>query len=390
MNFMKKGFVFVLSFVLVFGTALPVEASGHPTDEVSEAGQHLADVMDLILHRYVGDPVTLNILMEAALRGMTDVLDQYSVYLSAAELDQFTQSLTGRLVGIGVSMLVRYDGRIEVARVLPSAPAEAAGVLAGDIIVYVDGVNVDGYPTDIVAALITNPDTDRVLIGFERDGRIITFDILKAEIRSPTVVVDRLEQIPEAYGFDNLYHFRYMQISSVSLTTGDDVRRAISQMQAENVAGIIIDLRGNTGGSLEITIDIANQLVPAGTVLQTVNQSGRRRTYSSVLPEAPFDNIVVLVNRFTASAAEVIASALQDADAAVIVGEQTFGKGLVQSVYSLETGGALMLTTEEYFRRSGHPINDIGIMPCILAQRTQNSERDDVLRTGLEILIGGL
>ena len=388
-DFVKKIFVVVLSFVLLFGTTVSVEASFRPSNEAMEAGYHLSEVIDLIINRYVGGPITVDELMEAALRGMTDILDEYSVYLSAAELAQFTQSLTGRLVGIGVSMMEREDGRVEVTRVLPGTPAEEAGVLPGDIVVSVDAMDVTGFHRDDVVALITNPNNERVLISFDRDGYIVTFDILKAEISSPTVIVDRLENIPEASGLRGLDNFRYMQISSVGIATGDDVRTAIEQMQSEGVVGIILDLRGNTGGYLDITVDIANQLVPAGMVLQTVNQAGRRRTYSSILQEAPFE-IVVLVNRFTASAAEVIASALQDADAAVVIGERTFGKGLVQSVYGLATGGALKLTTEEYFRRSGGTINGIGVTPCIyVGRRSSLDEMDNALRQGLEVLVGG-
>ena len=389
---MKKIFAFVLSLILVVGISVPVEATVRVSNEAQTVGNQLAEVIDLIMTRYKGSPVTTGDLVEAALRGMTDILDQYSVYLSAEELAQFTASMAGRMMGIGVSMLTREDGRIEIARVLPDTPAEMAGVQPGDIIVSIDGENVEGQPMDAIRALILNPDNDRVLISFEREGNIVTFDIQKADIHSPTVLVDRLEILPEADGLgDSLHNFRLLQISSVSRATGSDLRRAINQMQAEGVQGIILDLRGNTGGYLDVTIDIANQLIPAGVVLQTVNQSGRRRTYSSILQEVPFDNIVVLVNRFTASAAEVIASALQDANAATIIGEQTFGKGMVQSVYGLGTGGALMLTTEEYFRRNGGTINDIGVLPCVFVERRIGPDEPDyVLYRGLQILLGAV
>ena len=386
---MKKLFVFVLTFVLLFSVSVPVEAS-RPVDRSDVAGQLLGEVIELIVSRYVGDPVTVNELMEAALRGMTDQLDQYSIYLSAEELARFTRSMDGRLYGIGVSMSVMNDGSIVVARVLPNSPALRAGIQIGDILLYVDGTDVSGKPLDIVVGIITNPAYERVIVTFEREGQNISFDILKEVIISPTVIVERLENEPEAEGFRGLRHYRYMQISSISQTTGADVRRAISQMQDEGVRGIILDLRGNTGGHLDVTVDIGNQLIPEGVILQTVNQNGRRRTYTSVLTEMPFDSIVVLVNRFTASAAEVIASALQDSGAAIIVGETTFGKGLIQTVYQMTNGGALKITTEEFYRRNGGPINEIGVIPCVLIERRINfNEPDMVLRRGLELLIEG-
>lgn len=389
----KKLFAFVLSFVLSFallvGFAVPIEAA-QPVVRSDVAGHQLGEVIDLIMTRYVGEPLTVDELLEAAMRGMTDILDQYSIYLSASELARFTNSMDGRLRGIGVSMSVMRDGRIMVARVLPDSPALRAGIQLGDVLLYVDGLDIEGMPLDFVTALITNPAYERVVVTFERDGQNISFDILKEEIRSPTVIVERLENEPEAEGFRGLRHFRYMQISSVSQTTGADVRRALSQMQEEGVRGIILDLRGNTGGHLDVTVDIGNQMIPEGTILQTVNQSGRVRTYNSHLTEMPFDNIVVLVNRFTASAAEVLASALQDSGAAIIVGETTFGKGLVQTVYMTQNGGALKLTTEEFYRRNGEAINGIGVVPCVLVDRRTNfDEPDMVLRRGIELLIEG-
>ena len=386
---MKQVFAVVLSVVLVINSAVSVYASDRSLrDEAMIAGAHVVEVVELIMSRYLrNDYITVETLLEAALRGMTDELDHYSVYLSAEELSQFTGALTGRIVGIGVSMLTREDGRVEVTRVFADSPAQYAGVLPGDVIAYIDGYDVRSMTLSEIASIITDPDTERVVIGFEREDIVVTFDILKAEIRSPTVIVERIEEIADSFGLEEFANFRYVQISTFGLATGDDVRMALDSMRAEGVEGIVLDLRGNTGGYLDVTVEVANLLVPAGAVLQTVNQAGRRRTYSSTLPEAPFDNMVVLVNRFTASAAEVIASALQDSGSAVIVGEPTFGKGLVQSVYSLRTGGALKLTTEEYFRRNGGTINEVGVIPCIEVERRDGW--DFVLRRGLEELLRG-
>jgi len=384
----RRLFAVILSLLLVLGSARTLEAATVMCHEA--AGQQLGEVIELIVNRFVGEPVTVHDLLEASLRGMTEILDQYSIYLSAEELAGFTSAMDGRLKGIGVSMTVLEDGSIVVARVLPNSPALAAGILAGDVLLYIDGVNIEGEMLDIVTGMITNPDYERVVVTFYRNGVKHTFDIVKEEINSPTVIVERLENEAESAGLRGIRHYRYMQISSISNTTGADVRQALTNMREENVRGIVLDLRGNTGGYLDVTIDIANQIVPQGIVLETVNSSGRRRTYNSILTDVPFDNIVVLVNRFTASAAEVLASALQDSGAAVVVGEPTFGKGLVQTVYATRHGGALKLTTEEFYRRNGDKINEIGVVPCVLVERQQNfGEPDTVLRRGMEILIKG-
>lgn len=382
---MKRLLVLCLAVILFAAAPMPVYARTGS----AAAGAQVTEIIDLIMSRYVGGPVTVDELLEAALRGIADALDDYSVYFSAAELEQFMGGLTGRRVGIGVSMAVRYDGRIEISRVFPNSPAERAGVLPGDIFVTVDGNDTYGMTTGEIAAIVTNPDTERTNITFERDGLLVTFDILKEDFRFPTVMMEDLEGMPEAQGLYGLNEFRYLHIDRMGPDTGNDLRQAISQMQSEGVQGIILDLRSNAGGYLDVTVDIANQLVPAGVVLQTVNRVGRRSTYSSTLQEVPFDNVIVLVNRFTASAAEVIASALQDSGAAVIIGETTYGKGSVQSFHGLRTGGAMRLTTEEYFRRNGGTINGVGVEPCIsIPRRLGPEEPDHVLRRGMEILVG--
>ena len=385
---MKQISAIVMALVLFVVTPLSVQAHS-VSEDAALAGHHLATVIELIVTRYVGDEVSVDELLEAALRGMTDILDQYSAYLSAAELAEFTNNLSGRLVGIGVSMQILEDGNIVVSRVLPDSPALEVGILPGDILLTVEGQDIQGKPLEFVSNIITNPDYENVTITVYRDGVVLRFDIQKAEIRSPTVLIDRFDSVAEADGLGGMHNYRYVQISTIGTATAHDVRTAVQQMQAEGVNGIIIDLRGNTGGYLDVTMDIANQFVPQGIVLQTQSQSGRVRTYSSMLTQQPFENIVVLVNRFTASAAEVIASSLQDSGAAIVIGEPTFGKGLVQTVYALPTGGALKLTTEEFFRRNGGPINHIGVIPCIeVERRTCQTEPDHALRRGLEVLAG--
>ena len=349
----------------------------------------LAEAMDLIINIYSEDYLTVDLLMEAALHGISEILDRYSFYMSAEEFDIFMRAISGRIVGIGVTLITRGDGRAEISRVVANSPAQAMGVFPGDILISVGGKSVTGMTVEDISVLITNSETEWIRIGVERNGHPLIFNILKAEIHVPTVVAYRLENIPEAGNLSGLSQFRYMRISSVGHDTGDDVRLALNQMQREGVKGLVLDLRNNVGGSLDVTMDIANQLVPRGVVLRTVNPNGRRRTYSSTLQEMPFEHVVVIVNRHTASAAEVIASALQDSGAAVIVGETTFGKGSVQSIHGLENNGVMILTTEEYFRRNGGAIDGIGVVPCIeiSPQSVTQGRHDATLRLALETLV---
>jgi len=360
-------------------------------DRLNGSDRILADVIDLIIDRYRWEYLTASLLLDAALHGISEILDEYSYYLSEAEFDRLMDAMYGRLTGIGVTLTIEDDGRVRISHVLPDSPAQDAEIFPGDILISVEGTSVTGMSIETIISLITGSETGWVRVGVERSGRPHTFNIQKAEIHIPTVIVDRLESIPEASGLGGLSGFRYMHINSIGINTGDDVRLALAQMRREGVRGLVLDLRYNAGGSLEVTIDIANQLVPQGAVLQRVNPDGSRRLYSSTLVQAPFERIVVIVNRYTASGAEVIASALQDAGAAVLVGETTFGKGSVQSVFGLENNGVMVLTTAEYFRRSGGIINGIGVVPCVVInpESVVYGGHDVTLRRGLEILISG-
>ncbi|MCL1998710.1 MAG: S41 family peptidase [Turicibacter sp.] len=378
---MKRVLGLVLAFSLAFG-GLSVSASVRGEAEV--AGRNLAEVIELIMNSFVGDPVTVEQLFEAAMRGMTEELDEYSVYFTAAEWSQFSNNISGRVVGIGVTMRMRDDGRIVVDSVIANSPAERAGILAGDVFASVDGVSVAGLSTDQLRDRIVDSASDWVTVGVMRGNTLLSFVMQKGEVNFSTVHVNRLQDIDEAEGLANLQHFRYMQITSVGRNTANDVRLALSIMQQEGVRGIVLDLRGNSGGYLDVIVEIANMLVPQGTILQTVNAAGVRRVFSSNLQNVPFRDIVILVDERTASAAEVLASALQDSGIATVIGVQTYGKGLVQSIYTMGTGGALKITTEEYFRRSGATINGIGVIPQIIVD---DEDASAVLRRGLEHLL---
>ena len=386
---MRKVYMAALSLVLIAAISLPAFANANRMNQqYRDAGDNLAAVIELIMTRYTGRHVTVENLTEAAMRGMASLLDEYSVYLNPRERQEFLGGLTDYRIGIGISMIIGDAGQILINRVFPGSPAHEAGLRVGDVIISVDGQLVYRLTRESVSELITNPRNPRVLITIQRGGVTHTFDILKAEIATPTVLVNRLELMPEAQDLPNLQYFRVMQINTVGLHTANDVRQAIGHMKVENVRGIILDLRNNGGGYLDVSVDIANQMVPSGTVLQTVNRQGQRRTYTSVLKEKPFDYMIVLVNRFTASAAEVLASALQDSGAAVVVGEQSYGKGLVQSIYALRCGGAFKLTTEVYYRRNGGAIDGIGVIPDVKIERVHIfGGPDNVMRRGLEELL---
>lgn len=311
---MKKLIALLMVLMLSTIIAMPVPAGQPPCLQMQteQAGNTVAEVMEIIMTRYAGGPVTVDELLEAAIRGMMQTLDCYSVYLCREELESFTSSLSGQMPCQGNASSDYSPGKA-------------------------------------------------------------------------TVSVNCLSEM-ETCGM-NLENFRHIKIDLIGLSTGEEIREALAVMADEDVTGIILDLRNNAGGFLDVTMDIAGQLVPGGVVFRTVSKTGRRVTHSSFLQEVPFENIVVLVNGRTASAAEVIAAALQDSGAAVVIGEHTYGKGTVQSIYKIRTGGALKLTTEEFFRRNGDTINVYGVTPCIIVEN-ECTNLDYVLLRGVRELAG--
>jgi carboxyl-terminal processing protease len=379
----KRISLFVLIICLII---LPVPVHAYETS--ASAGRLLSQLIDLITDEYVGGEITRENLMEAAIHGMTLILDPYSEYMNAETYARFTGSMTGKLVGIGVQLQHGEDGLHKIIRVLPDTPARESGLMRGDIITMVNGQATEGLLLDEVITLIGDPNIPKTQLSVLRGTETKSFEITKREIQSTSVYMEKLEDIlgETGKGHDGI---RYIAVTAISQNTATALQAIIEQLQKENIEKIILDLRGNTGGYLDVAIEICNLIVPSGPACFTVDASGNRRTLYSRLSTPPFKEIIVLVDRHTASGAEIIAAALQDAGAAFIIGETTFGKGVIQSMYNLSIGGGLKLTTEEYYRRSGGKINGIGVTPDY-EQETEfedyETPRDSALLKALEIL----
>ncbi len=347
---MRKIFILVFISVSLF-LSVPAHAS-----EYSEV---IGELMDLIESRYVGGEVSREELYEAALMGISMTLDDYSGYMSDETYGDFSGEMTGRLFGIGVTMRLGESGEPEITRVLSDSPAEGAGLKRGDIVISVNGVPTKGRMLNETIDEIQNPARRTASLEYTRAGETATVEMVKELIKSHTVYTYPLEEITGEKAED----IRYVNVSIFSETTSTDLKTLIDRFKEEGVKKLILDLRVNIGGRLDVAYDICNMLVPAGPAYHTVDKLGRRVTQFSDLKEPPFEKVAVLVDRNTASAAELLTAAMQDSKTAVVVGETTFGKGVVQSVFMLPTGGAFKLTTEEYFRRGGGKVNGVGVTP---------------------------
>lgn len=349
---------------VVFGAALfffPVPAAlGTAGDPVSPSGVSavLDDVADVILRELPGK-FTRDQLLERAVRGMLETLDDpYAEYLGEEEFHQFTEEMQGEYGGIGVVIESR-DGEVTITTIFPASPAQHAGLQPGDRIVSVNGRNLAGMSLGGVSRLIRGEVGTEVDLSLYRPAEKRRLDVrLKRQIISlPSVDTRYLDG-----------QIGYIKLSGFAADAAEQFKFIYQRLVGIGARGIIVDLRDNPGGFLDQAVEVAQVLVPRGPLVHIVESGGGNKMTIDAIPHPPGPPLVVLVNAGSASASEIVAGAVQDSGAGVIVGAKTFGKGSVQSIVSLPGGGALRLTTHRYLTPSGRSLDGQGITPDVVVQ----------------------
>ncbi len=315
----------------------------------------LAEVVERVRREYV-DEVSNPELVDDALRGLVNGLDPYSSYLDAEEYADLRVSTAGTYAGIGIEVSTA-DRALRVVRPFRDSPAAAAGIRSGDLISAIDGEPV-GRDLDGAMARMRGPRGSRVVLAVMRAGQTLPleFTVERAQVDVHSVAVIALDQV------------LYARITNFSETTAGDFAAGMARARRDlgrKPRGVVIDLRNNPGGVLESAVEVADQFLETGLIVTADGRTPAARfrmsaTPGDVLPGVP---IVVLVNGTTASAAEILAGALQDHHRAVLLGRRTFGKGSVQTVMPLADGRAIKLTTSRYFTPAGRSIQGFGIEP---------------------------
>lgn len=292
-------------------------------------------------------------LLHAAIKGMVESLnDPYTTYLSPQEWEQYNNSLEQQFVGIGV-YLEQKKGQFIVVKVIPDAPAERAGILSGDMIIAVDGTSVEGKTMTELTTLILGEEGDPVTIQVKRGGAIKEYTIVREKIEIPVVTSQTFN--------DN--KVGYIQLTSFSSDADELFIAKKKELEAGGMENLIIDLRGNGGGLLDTAYNIAAQFIKEGALIHTQNRYGVEQTMDILNGSQVDYPVYVLVDSNSASASEVLAGALQDYKLATIIGTKTFGKGSVQQVVPLSSGGVLKITIEEYVTPNRNKVNQVGITP---------------------------
>lgn len=334
----------------------------------------IEDVAEMINEVYMGGDVTEEMLYKWALYGMTLSLDDYSDFFSEQELKDFIGALEKEQYIYGLSFTADSSGYIYINSIVENSPAAKQGLLPKDKVLRINGEPVSGLGIyDLMEILDRNiGGTCSILI--ERDGAQRTVNLKKEAVKNKTVKVLKVEEAfeknplsPEATAA--LKNVRYVSIHTIGEETSKEFKDTVAKLQAEGVTEIILDLRSNGGGYSEEAIEICKQLVPNGIIATRATREGKT-VVKSTLEKAPFNKIVLLTDNYTASAAELISSALQDSGT-FVVGQKTYGKGVGQAVIEIPGLGYLKLTVEEYFRRSGGKINQVGITPNLIVEAPQ-------------------
>jgi len=357
---------------------------------VAKSGHDLLDEVAEHVRREYVDPVAPGMLEQAAVEGMVESLDPHSTFLDAAEFDEMQVSTAGSYSGVGIEV-TEQDGRMLVVEPIEGSPAERAGVKTGDVLLEVDGQAVGPGTLDQTIERMRGHAGSSVHLVLAREGEPepLQFDLQRSEVHVHTV---RAEPLPGRYGYVRITHF--------SDSTPGDFDAAVLALQSASQAplrGLVLDLRDNPGGVLESAVGVADSFLDSGMIVRADGRTSEARfemdaTEGDLLAGAP---VVVLVDRGSASGAEIVAGALRDHGRATLMGERTYGKGSVQTVMPLSNGEALKLTTSRYYTPSGRSIQERGLEPdvkiAVMAHESprgfdRNPGSDPAVRSALQYL----
>lgn len=320
------------------------------------------------------EEVNPDTLLEGAYAGLVKgAEDQYTRYYTPEEYEQYLEELEGSYAGIGVS--VQWDKETEMLKIVTiteGGPGAWAGLCVGDSIYAVDDTIVQGMDSNEVIRMIKGVEGTTVALTVVREGEsdTLVLEATREEIVEETVTSRMLED-----------QVGYIAISSFDEITTEQFENALQVLKSQNMQGLILDLRNNPGGRLNTAAEIADDLLPEGTITYTETKKGEQRFYTSEAETCLNLPMVVLVNENSASASEIVAGAIQDMEAGTLVGTITYGKGIVQSTYGLPDGSAIKLTMAKYYTPNGRYIHGIGITPDIEITQPAGTDLHDVLLT---------
>ena len=344
-------------------------------DKINKINQTIDD------YYYKDSEVPVEARRNSIFSGLVNSLgDVYSVYYTEEDVKQITMDTQGIYYGIGAYIGLNAElQRAYISGVIANSPAEEAGLRENDIIMAADGVDTEGMHTDEVAAMIRGKEGTDVTISLLRGEEKLEFTLTRRKVESPTVTYRMLDD-----------KIGYLQIREFDEVTHDQFVEAYTELKNQDMKAMILDLRSNPGGQLSTVCEIADELLPKGEIVYTIDKLGHKETYTSSGKNEIKIPLVVLINGNSASASEILAGAIKDYKIGTLLGTTTFGKGIVQRIFFFEDGTGIKLTVSDYYTPSGNNIHGVGISPDIELEFDSESyadkKTDNQLNEAVEVI----
>ena len=366
-----------LTFVVMKDISDNKANSNKKTVDLSE----VEEVYDLIKKEYFKG-VDSDKLVEGAIKGMLESLDDpHTSYMNKAETDNFSDVMNGSYEGIGAEISINKDNNVIVVSVFKNSPAAEAGLKFNDIIIMVNDKDTKGLTPTQVVALIKDNTKKTAKIKINRDGKELEFEIEKRNI-----IIDSVES--KVFTVEGK-KIGYVLINNFANNTYSQFKQHIEDMEKQNISGLVIDVRGNSGGYLHSVTSMIDMFLPKGKVSYQIADRKTTTKYTAATPESRNYPIAILVNKASASASEILAVSLKESYGADVVGTSTYGKGTVQTTKNLTSGGMIKYTIQKWLSPKGNWINEVGVKPTIeveLSDKYQNEpteENDNQLQKAL-------
>ena len=377
---------FIITTVWIYSSATltSTETAIGNAAKSSSLSAKLSVIRNKIDQEYIGE-INENDLIEGAIKGYVAGLnDEYTEYLPAKDMTSLTEDIEGEFVGIGVYITKdTTNNLILVYGTIPNSPAESAGLKTGDVITSVDGVECNGDDYDTITNSIKGKEGTKVKLGILRDGKELSYEIERKTVEVKHVEYQKLEK-----------NIGYINISSFEGDVSTQFEEAYNKLESQGVESLIIDIRNNGGGIVSESLQIAEMLTDKGqTLLIESDKNGEEEIIKSEKDKTITMPVVLLINEYSASASEILAGILKEnVENATLIGNTTYGKGVIQTVYPLTDGSGIKITTNEYFTPNHNTINKVGVEPDIkvddyLFLGTLDLDNDTQLKRAIEELV---
>ena len=371
------GFFACLSFVKIFN-------NGRSYMALSNDLSKFVDTYYAIKDNYYGE-LDNEKLVDSAIKGMISAIgDEYTSYSDTDDADNFKQTVSGIYEGIGCTVGVNLDNKIVVVDMFKDSPAEKAGLKVGDIIIKIDGEDFVGKSSTDMSNYVKSSKNSKVVLTIIRDEETMELDVERKKIEIPYVSGEVITKDDMKIG--------YIDISLFSSTIYDQFKRELEELEKENISGLVIDVRGNSGGYLSGVTDILNLFLKKGDVIYQLESGNKKQIKKDTTKEKRDYPVAVLVNGGSASASEILASVIKESYNGYVVGTKTYGKGTVQQTTTLPDGSMVKYTVQKWLTPNGNWVNEVGVEPTdtveldISYAENPIMENDNQLQKALELV----